>query len=155
MESQSDIRYRIKTANAADILLHLQECDESFVSPLSQKVKLPAYAEKIESNAVTFEAWQDSTLAGLIAAYFNDSGSGIGFITNVSVSPDQTGKGIASSLMKRCTTYARDHGFNKIQLEVAAGNTAAVELYKKFNFSEISLKDDCLVMEHLVENKPE
>jgi len=84
--------------------------------------------------AVTFEAWEDDTLAGLIAAYLDDRESGKGFITNVSVLKEQMGKGIAETLMNNCIAYAKQQGIRSIDLEVSKGSEPAIALYENSAF---------------------
>lgn len=97
----SEILYRINTATPEDIYLHLEECQYNFVPPLNARVDIKEYSEKISAKAVTFEAWDDKILAGLLAAYFNDDEKISGFITNVSTLKRYQGKGIAAELVKK------------------------------------------------------
>ena len=94
------IEYRLNMASAAQIAEHLLRCDADFVPPLSGRVEIRDYAQKIASKATRFEAWSGGTLVGLVAAYCNDRDKRIAFITSVSVLREWTGKGIAARLMK-------------------------------------------------------
>ncbi|MBL0182082.1 MAG: hypothetical protein IPP96_07240 [Chitinophagaceae bacterium] len=71
----------------------MEACKNNFIPPLQDTVDIDSYAQKIKSKSITFEAWQNGHLAGLIAAYFNDPGKEVGFITNVSVENGFAGKG--------------------------------------------------------------
>ena len=132
--SATDTIYKTRTASSEDIFLHLTECKDDFNPSLDQTVNLSEYAKKISEKAVTFEAWIDNRLAGLVAAYFNDVEKKSGYITHVGVLRDYKGKGIAFDLMRRCVEFAIQNGFNQIQLEVAEDNDKAIQLYKKLNF---------------------
>lgn len=140
------ILYKQHTATYTQVFTHLIKCDESFVPKLSEKIDIAAYSDKIIKNSVTFEAWANEELVGLIAAYFNDEQNKTGFITNVSVFKEFSGKGIASELLKQCITYGRQNNFSEIELEVSAKNDSAVKLYKKYNFVQVEIKNDLLVM---------
>jgi ribosomal protein S18 acetylase RimI-like enzyme len=129
--------YKIKTATGKEILSHLLLCKNNFIPPLDKKVMLEEYSIKIAEKAITFEAWNELNLIGLIAAYFNDKINSIGFITNVSLIENFKGMGIASELMIMCINYARQNNFKEIKLEVNSNNLNAIKLYKKFNFQEI------------------
>ena len=142
----SPVRFETGKADEQDILVHLQDYDQFFVPLLSEKVNLAEYARKLFDKAVTFEAWFEGELVGLIAGYFNNTADGIGFITNVSVSPAQKGTGIVARLMQNCIDYALLKGFSTISLEVSAQNVPAIQLYKKFGFTEQSRKGDSLTM---------
>src|SRR5436190_21860381 len=96
---QETIIYKTGTASFSAVFTHLAKCNNDFVPPLSNKVDLELYSKKIAENSVTFEAWINDELVGLIAAYFNDLKQETGYITNVSTIKEYSGKGIASQLL--------------------------------------------------------
>lgn len=148
------ITYTIKTADSNNVFTHLVKCDEDFMPKLSEKVDILAYAKKIVENSITFEAWINDELVGLIAAYFNDSKTHCGFITSVSTLKKYAGKGIASQLMSQCISYALQHQFVEIALEVFHKNNSAVQLYKKYGFSKTGINNDFISMKiDLLKNK--
>jgi ribosomal protein S18 acetylase RimI-like enzyme len=153
MNAIAGITWATNKATEQQLLTHLQECNEDFVPPLDRKVNLADYARKMFQHAVNFEAWDGEHLCGLIAAYFNDPKRGSGFITNVSVTRDQKGKGLASALLNQCIMYARQHGFAQIRLEVLANNAAAITLYRKFHFVNEEEKEDALIMKRVIEQE--
>ena len=128
------VEYLSNKASEAEIAEHLSRCNADFVPPLSGRLEINAYARKIASKAVRFEAWYCDTLAGLAAAYFNDQEKRIAYITSVSVLKEWTGKGIAARLVGQCVEHAKISGMRQISLEVASGNTPAIRLYKKSGF---------------------
>lgn len=128
------VEYLLGQAREADIAEHLLRCDANFFPPLSERVDIGAYAKKIESQAIRFEAWSDRWLVGLVAAYCNDDENAIAYITNVSVLPEWTGMGIAARLMGQCIENAKALGMRQIHLEVAQDNTPAICLYAKSGF---------------------
>jgi ribosomal protein S18 acetylase RimI-like enzyme len=146
------LTYITKTATEKDIYLHLNKCNNSFVPPLNTRINIADYAKKIFNNAVTFEAWREKELIGLIAIYFNKE-TNIGFITNVSVMKEYMGSGIASNLIKMCIEYAEKFNYNEIKLEVYKDNKPAVNFYKKYNFTQIETKNDSLIMNHFIKYK--
>ena len=132
------INYQIKCANEDDIYSHLLSCADTFIPPLETSVDIKAYAKKIFENAVTFEAWTDKKLVGLVAAYLNDQTKLKAFITNVSIMSEYRGKGIALELLSRCVTLSKNKLFSEILLEVAADNKSAIQLYLKQGFTQQS-----------------
>ncbi len=142
----SVVNYAVKTASEHDIRSLLFLCDDSFGPPLSQRVDIAEYSKKIFDKAITFEAWHGKDLIGLVAAYFNDASGSAGFITNVSITSDYMGKGIATDLMSSCLSYARQCGFKNINLEVLNTNLQAISLYKKFGFKETGTRDNTILM---------
>ena len=138
--------YKTKTAGVKDILIHLNKCKGNFVPALDKTVDIPEYSKKIVQNSVTFEAWVNKDLTGLIAAYFNDKENHSGFITNVSVVNEYAGSGLASELLKNCINYAGEKNFKEINLEVSHKNEQAIGLYKKYDFHQTGVKDDLIIM---------
>ncbi len=126
--------YLLNKATVAQIVEHLRVCNADFVPPLSDRVDIAGYAEKIANKAVRFEAWSGDTMVGLIAAYCNDKERGIAYITSVSLLKAWIGKGIATQLLSQCVEYAKASGMHQISLEVAENNTPAIKLYKKSGF---------------------
>lgn len=141
-----DVRYKIKTATIKDVFEHLVKCNENFIPPLDQKVDMAAYSQKIAKNSITFEAWVNDELAGLIAAYFNDEKKQSGFITNVSTLKKYAGNRIASHLMENCISYGVQQQFSEISLEVLEDNIIAIKLYKKYGFHPTGNKGNLMTM---------
>lgn len=142
----SDLRYDLNAALASDIERHLGRCDALFIPPLSLRVHLLTYAQKIREHAVTFEAWAGSDLVGLVAAYFNDRALGEGFITNVSVETAWRHLKVGTKLMERAIEWGRVHDYPTIRLEVQSGNSAAIGYYEAFGFRAIGLRDGIAVL---------
>lgn len=128
------VKYFLNKATKAEIAEHLLRCDVDFVPPLSGRVEIEAYAQKIASKATRFEAWSGGTLVGLVAAYCNDQEKRIVYITSVSVLKEWKGKGIAAHLTGRCIEYAKASGMRQISLEVSGENAPAIKLYEKIGF---------------------
>ena len=141
-----NINYNTKTALVEDIYSHLKECNYNFIPPLDEKVNIMNYSKKIYEKAITFEAWNEKILIGLIATYLNDAGNKMAFITNVSTIKAYMGKGIANELMNMCISYSKSHNFNEINLEVSSKNTDALNLYKKYGFVKNKEEDSITYM---------
>lgn len=143
---KAKVEYKIQNATEQQIDLHLRGCSENFIPPLATRLDIKNYSRKIFDKAVTFEAWSDNILVGLIAAYFNDYENKKAFITNVSVLKKFMGLGIARKLLDCCIQYAKQKKTDMIILEVNRNNEAAIALYKKFHFTESDTKDEMVIM---------
>lgn len=121
-------------ADAPQIARLLRACDSGFVPPLSRRVDIDAYAAKLAMHARHAAAWHDGVLVGLVALYCNDPERRIAFITSVSVHPGHTRRGIAGRLLDEALAIARAAGMQAVELEVDAGNDAALALYRKHGF---------------------
>jgi ribosomal protein S18 acetylase RimI-like enzyme len=142
----SKIKYKTKTATTKEIYSHLKECNDYFCPQLDKRVNVEEYSKKLFENSVTFEAWTNKIIIGLIAAYFNDKINNVGYITTVSLISRYTGSGIASELMDICINYAKQNYFKAINLEVHKDNTKAINLYHKFGFLDYGNKDEFILM---------
>lgn len=147
----SNIEVKINAASLETLISFYNENDAIFIPPLSSQVNsIEEYARKLKNNAVIFEAWDNKELIGLVAGYFNNYENKTGFITSVVVSIKYQNKGIAKTIMKKAFDYARDKGFELIQLEVHKENINAVALYEKFGFAE--KVNDLILMELYLNN---
>lgn len=141
-----NINYKTNTATEKEIRGHLHECNENFIPPLNSRVDLEEFSKKMFEKSITFEAWEDGVLAGMLSAYFNDTDNYLGYITNVSVMKNYTGMGIASVLLGMCIDYAKEHHFKGIKLEVHKENSPAIKLYNKFGFQIFENNNNFVIM---------
>jgi ribosomal-protein-alanine N-acetyltransferase len=144
--NQKDITYKTKIASEEEIYLHLIECSSNFIPDLRETVDVKEYARKIHQNATTFEAWGNNRLVGLVAVYLNDFEARSAYITNVSVTREYLGLGVASILLKMSILQARTNNFSTIILEVNIANLPAVKLYEKYGFTMVEKKGTSLIM---------
>ncbi len=144
--SSTRLREAVDTATFDDIVAHLLRCDAGFQPRLSERVRIQDYAAQIRARAVTFEAWSGATLVGLVAAYLNDPNGKEGFVTNVSVDPENRGLGIGDALMRRFIQQARRLGFKRLRLEVGIDNGKAIALYRRHGFGDETANGGVLAM---------
>lgn len=142
----SDVIFRESTASADEVGAHLWACDAAFVPKLSERLEIDEYAQKIVENAITFEAWQEGLLVGLVAAYLNDPALKNSYVSNVTVEPVLMGKDVAAALFESCLTRARRDGFATMKLEVGQENQRAIRFYEKFGFQVQDRKNAMLQM---------
>jgi len=128
-----NVEYRLNQSTKAELIDHLSLIDFDFKQPLSSRVSIPVYAEKIFERALRFEAWVDGTLTGLVAAYRNET-ERTGFITHVSTLQEWRNHGIGMSLMKQCIAHLQDLNDETLELEVDPNNKAAIKLYEQLGF---------------------
>ena len=140
------ITYQTKAATEKNIFLHLTDCNNNFTPPLSERTELASYAKKIFEKAVTFEAWSDNQLIGLIAAYLSSDDKRSVFITNISVTKEFTGKGIASRLLRNCIAHCAKNDYFVITLEVNRNNSPAIAFYEKHQFIQSEARGDSLIL---------
>lgn len=126
-------------ADISAINAHLQACDSKFIPLLSERVDLAAYSVKIATDAERFEAWSGDRLIGLVAAYLNAPEQQSIFVTNVSVTPDWHGQGVATRLFSKFIDYARDAAFVRVALKVDVRNDRARAFYRALGFGDVTV----------------
>lgn len=87
--------------------------------------------------AGTFVAIAGDQVVGLIR--IKPSQHGFGDLAML-VDRDWRGRGVGSALVRAAIHRARGQGLHKLSLEVFAGNTAAIALYRKCGFLEEGLR---------------
>jgi ribosomal-protein-alanine N-acetyltransferase len=148
----NNLRYETGTATYSDIHSHLKECSDDFNFPLEKRVDIALYSKKIFEKAITFEAWVDNILIGLIAAYFNSMNHSFGYITNISVMKIYTGLKIASLLMSMCIEYANRNNFRGVMLEVSKDDKNTINIYEEFGFVKNDIRGNSLLMSLRLDN---
>jgi [ribosomal protein S18]-alanine N-acetyltransferase len=61
-------------------------------------------------------------------------------ITNIAVHPEYRGAGLGKEILDSIIKEARRSGVSSMTLEVRVGNTAAINLYKKYGFVEAAIR---------------
>lgn len=126
--------YATERSGPGTVLRHLQACDAAFHPPLSDRVDLAAYADKLAEHALRMEAWVDDELVGLVAVYCNAPDRGTAFVSNVSVLPSYTGQGFARKLMCNAIDRVRALSFASLSLEVDHRAASTMRLYISLGF---------------------
>jgi len=143
------VKYSRQCANQQEIARHLRICDLQFIPALSSRVDIDEYSKKIEDFAVTFEAWAEEQLVGLVAVYRNATLNAT-FITSVSTVPSFRDLGIGYRLLSEVIEFCRLSNFSRIELEVNILSNAAVSLYERIGFQQSSLVEDGVITMHYV-----
>lgn len=140
------MEFKTQTTTIDQVYTHLVHCDDTFTPPLNTRVNLREFSEKIIRSAITFEAWSEELLIGLVCAYMNDSENHQAYINHVSVLHQHIGQGIAHTLLDKCIVHACNLHFREIALEVTDKNEKAIQLYQKLGFCIFSNDGNKIVM---------
>jgi ribosomal protein S18 acetylase RimI-like enzyme len=127
------IELRYNTASATEIAAHLRGCDGSFVPPLSSRVAIDDYAQKLASHAERVELWADGLLIGLAAFYGNQPPDA--FLSSISVLPTFQKRHLARQMLAECIARARGLNCASMTLEVSSQHEAALALYHAQGFT--------------------
>jgi 2-polyprenyl-3-methyl-5-hydroxy-6-metoxy-1,4-benzoquinol methylase len=124
---------------------HLTTCSNTFTPSLDSYVDINDYSKKIFEQATLFSKFDGDKLVGLVAAYDNPTEK-FGWVTNVSVDPNYSRKGIASELLNECNKYFENKKYFNIFLEVFSDNKKAIKLYIKHGFINYKIKDNKMTL---------
>ncbi|MCU7995609.1 GNAT family N-acetyltransferase [Shewanella glacialipiscicola] len=120
--------------NNEHLLSFLLEVDADFSPPLSSRLNLAAYANKIQANAIVVEDIIDGNLIkGIAATYANDESTRTAYLTFIAVKTCFRGLGVARKLIEKTEHILVKKGFFRLRLEVYKGNEA-INLYKRLGF---------------------
>lgn len=125
----------------------LWQIDGDFHSPLSLRLNIADYAEKMAKNATIFSVYDKETLTAFAAVYCNDSNSQIAYLTMIAVAPGYRERGLGSNLIEASIRYLKRINFKSFKLEVDKKNINALAMYQRFGFNKIAERDDSIFME--------
>jgi [ribosomal protein S18]-alanine N-acetyltransferase len=97
------------------------------------------FADSLEAGYQCWVAERDGALAGYCIVM---NGPGEAHLLNLSVALPWQRRGIGSELAHLCIRLAREHGAEKIFLEVRPSNIAARRLYERMGFSAVATRRD-------------
>jgi|GEM_PF-1412428 len=131
--------------------------DTAFIPPLSSRVDLRYYSSKVVQYAENIILVRDSKDIGYVAIYANDSDQKVSFITSIGVLPEYQGQGLGMELLSAAIAIAQEKGMRCIRLEVDRRNHAAIRIYQKANFAQLStmpqdLPETSVIMECVLGN---
>lgn len=114
----------------------LLKTDTLFPIPLSKKIDLKVFAEKILKSGNVI-CCRENEIVGIVCFYNNDALTKIGYISVVGVLPGFQGKGIAKQLLKKAIELCERSGMETVTLYTHSTNTVAVKMYQSLGFFEV------------------
>jgi len=157
--------------DARDLLVYLKQtsAETPFMIRYPEEITL-----SVEAEQIILKAEQESTDSIMIAAVIDDKivgNTGMRCVGNriklrhraqfgIAILKDYWQLGIASNLLTEMLAWAKELGFEQIELEVASPNERAIQLYEKFGFQKygtreraFKFKDGTYCAEHLMMKK--
>ncbi len=89
----------------------------------------------IDPGGQIFMAIADGKAAGTVAMI--PASDGVLELTKMAVAPAFQGRGMGSKLIEACVEFAKSYGANSVFLESHTKLTAALMLYRKYDFTEV------------------
>ncbi len=123
-------------AQKAAIERFLSEMDNEFEQPLSTRMPIADYLEKLLKYGHIIMAKYGQDYAGMVAFYCNDIQNQIGFLSILAVKPRYRGQGLGTTLFLTMLHAMRKAGMKCAQLGTSANNPS-VRLYERLGFETI------------------
>ncbi|MBE7053777.1 MAG: GNAT family N-acetyltransferase [Ruminococcaceae bacterium] len=126
----------------------LNEIDNDFPIPLSEKVNLFEFSKKVLSLGIVLAEFDGDTICGAILFYANDKETKTSYVSVLGVLKSHRKKGIAKRLLSECIKTLKEMDFKTVSLYTHKTNFSAIALYEKNGFKkETDLKrpDDWLL----------
>lgn len=110
----------------------LEDTDEEFDIPLSQKVNLSDYASKLSKLSSFSYCIDNGHIVAMISCYVNRPP--IGYISNVCVVRKYQGIGLFTKLLSKLKDESSHLGITYLRLEVNVDNIRARRVYERSGF---------------------
>lgn len=124
------------------ILDFLKVIDKLLPVPLSERVSLEDFAEKILSKATICAEVIDGEIISLLAGYTENLENNIAYITIVGTLPKGQRKGYSKKLIKRFIQIADSKGIKAVHLHTDKHNNGAISLYKHLGFENYVVENE-------------
>lgn len=123
--------YQPGTVEREEFLNYLKEVDDLLIPPLSSRVNLAEYADKVTSKAVMFVAKDGSEWVGVEAVYFNEFPD-YSFTTHLSVKKEyQNNSMVGTELMLRQLRYLKKNRTKGLRFSLRKSNTQLLNYHLK------------------------
>ncbi len=117
--------------------------DKNFPVPLSEKVDLDEYAQKLTDKAdLIADVSDNGVIQALLAGYINSVDEGMAYIAIVATLPEMRGQGRAEKLVRKFINKCREQNIKGIHLYAVESNAPAVRLYEKLGFEVYKIEDE-------------
>lgn len=131
------VQIKNERGQKAKIVAFLNSVNREFAVPLTQKVDLESYAEKLLNNGYIFAAIVDDSIKGIICGYANDMANRRAYASSFVVAPDLRGSGAALELYKNQIRYCCTQGMKELNFTTNKKNAAAIRFYQKMRAAVI------------------
>src|SRR5690606_10547988 len=117
------IQFNTNAADLETIHNYLLTRSGDFTPPLSDKLDIFEFSQKMHKNANIYTAIENNKVIGLAGCYANDFTTLQAYITNFSIHPNYYGSGLAEKLIAYCQEDLKQKGFKSLKLEVNNKNS--------------------------------
>lgn len=131
-----------------DLNKHISFFGDFFPDPLSSRVDIQTYTNRLINNAEIYFLKFENLVVGVIGFYINNKVNLKSYISIISVLPNFQGQGCGKILINSCVSAAMKAGMCEISLHVHMDNIKAQKFYTANGFSrdKIDPKSNKLIM---------
>ena len=126
-----------KKCNKEDIAKFILEQDKMFSVPLSERIDIKKFIEKIVSKAIIIKAVSKNDIIAMSAFYANDQVNFKSYLTFLAVDNRYRNNGIANNLIDIMFDVLKEKEMLSVELTTGISNIAARRLYEKKGFKLI------------------
>ncbi len=124
------------------LLRFLQKVDNSFPVPLSKKVHLLEYADKLISLSDIYAEIKDGKILSAVIGYNKNVENKIAYISIVATVKEAQGKGLAKGLIKRFIEDCKNKGMVCVHLYTHTTNNIAIKMYRDMGFVDYEVENE-------------
>lgn len=114
----------------------IYEIDDIFYVPLSTKVDINDYVEKIYNNGIALIIKIEDKIIATLLGYCNDQKNKLAYISTIGVKKEYRGLGIGTELIGYFTNVSIKNGMSFLSLHTHEKNIKAINFYKKNGFEK-------------------
>lgn len=112
----------------------IKKINYDFPIPVSEKVDLNEYCEKLWEKAELVAEVQEGEIRGLVAGYVNDLKNGSAYMSLLGVSRDFRNQGLGKKLVHQFVLLCREKQIRSVNLYTHKTNQAAIKMYEGLGF---------------------
>lgn len=129
----ADVQVRAMRAEDVDAVVEIET--EAFSNPWRRETFLELIGRR-NLELLVMEHGEEGIVGYAVLWCILDQGE----LANLAIAPPMRGRGLGARLLARVLEVAREHGVETMYLEVRASNAQALELYRRFGFSQVGLR---------------
>ena len=123
-----------------ELLDFIESFSNKFKPPISRRVKIDDYCEKLLKKAAIFIARENHIVVGVIAFYCNDEDQKQAYLSYFYVRPENRSKGIGQTLLRKAILHSQTCGMKSMRLETWV-DSRSIFLYRRHGFRQEGTKN--------------
>lgn len=138
------LRYLHEKPTLSEIRDFFYCTDDEFDVPLSEKVNIEDYTQKLYTYSDFYLCCDDDKIVGMCCCYTNRPPDA--YISHVCVMGAYQGRGVFGHLLSVLKDYCLANGIDNVSLEVGHNNLRARRVYEKYGFVLESERDHSSIL---------